>query len=205
MSEIKNTWSEIVVLVDCAFMDALLKDFTVNFSRMIGRTLDKADLCHWLDCLLLDAGIQDGGHQNFVAFIHNKGAKGMAQMNPGQFDQLNGQAFKDQLGEFVMSCYPVEDMTTTSEFMTESVRAAMEAPDVKRILVVGDTMAYGSEMEKAIFDTRKASENSENPMTPKEITVFTMQPTGSATLFKEVILGYSVMSALGIRSEELYV
>ncbi len=203
MSEVKNAWSEIVVLVDCSFVDALLKDFTVNFSRMIGRRLEKADLCHWLDCLLLDAGINEGDHQTFTVFIHDKLSKGMPQMNPGQFEQLNGQAFKDQLGEFVMSCYPVEEITTTSEFMTESVRAAMEAPDVKRILVVGDMLSYGDSLKKAVLDTEQALAQSEKPVDKKEITLFTMNPVGSTASYNEVILGYSVMSALGIRSDEL--
>lgn len=203
MSEVNNTWSEIVILVDCTFVDALLKDFTVNFSRMIGRPLDKADLCHWLDCLLLDAGVNEGEHQTFAVFIHAKKSKGMPQMNPGQFEQLNGQAFKDQLGEFVMSCYPVEEITTTSEFMTESVRAAMEAPDVKQILVVGDMLTYGDALKKAIIDTEKGLSQSEKPVSKKKITLFTMNPTGSTESYNEVILGYSVMSALGIRGNEL--
>lgn len=203
MSEIKNSWSENVIVVDCAFMDALLDDFIRNFSQMIGRQLEKADLCHWLDCLLLDAQIQGGDHQTFVVFIHDKKAKGMKHMNPGLFDQLNGQAFKDQLGEFVLSCYPVEDITTTREFMVESVRAAMEGPDVKQILVVGDMLSYGEEMRKAISDTQKANENAQPPMTDKNVILYTMHSSDSKKSLKEVILGYSVMSSLGIRGDEL--
>lgn len=203
MSDNKNTWSENVVLVDCSFLDSLLKDFTAHFSRMIGRSLEKADLCHWLDCLLLDAGITEGNHQNFVAFIHSKQAKTMPQMNPGQFEMLNGQAFNDALGEFVMSCYPVENMTNTREFMTESLRAAMEGPDVKRIMVVGDMADYGDDLKKALLDMEKSAESAKRPFQAKDVTLFTMQPQGSAALYKEVILGYSVMSALGIRSDEL--
>lgn len=208
MNQPKNTWSENVILVDCAYMDALLTDFTAHFSQAIGRPLGKADLCHWLDCLLLDAGVNQGGAQTFVAFIHQPKAQELACFQPARFKDLHEQAFQDQLGEFVMSCYPVVGLTTTSQFMIESVRAALEATDVRRLLVVADMENYGEELCQAVIDAQKvlADKAREEQQTyqPKSISLFTMRPSGrQITNAQEVILGYSAMSALGIRSDEL--
>ena len=202
MSDLQNNWSERVIIVDCSFMDKLLADFTAHFSQAIGRPLSKADLCHWLDCLLLDAGI-DGRGEQFVAFIHAKGAAAMEGMEPGRFADLNGQAFEDRLGEFVMQCYPVERITSASEFVDESLRAAMEAPGVKHILVVADMLDYGERLRESVRQRRKMLETRQQPAPEQRITFFTMHPTPPSALFGEAILGYSVMSALGIRGDEV--
>lgn len=65
MDRPKISWSENVILVDSAFLDSLVQDFIVNFERMINRPLGKLNLCHWLDCLLLDVGLCEGAHDNF--------------------------------------------------------------------------------------------------------------------------------------------
>lgn len=195
MAEDKNTWSENVILVDCSYMDTLLQDFKKNFSAMIGRPLGMADLCHWLDCMLLDAQAAQGS-QTFVALIHNKQKQSLAHFNPGKFQQLHQQAFRDNLSEFVISCYPVESMTNSREMMVESLRACMEAPQVKHILVAGDMEAY-------VADLGKAASQPVPDTAPKAITLFSMMPIPTSDFYQSAIIGYSLMSALGIRSEEL--
>ena len=109
--EQKMQWSENVILVDADFLDSLVQDFITNFERMINRPLGKLDLCHWLDCLLLDVEVKEGEHENFVAFLHKKGNKGLKFVNPGDFKEfLSEKAFKDRLGEFSLGSFPMKTL-----------------------------------------------------------------------------------------------
>lgn len=190
--EQKMQWSENVILVDADFLDSLVQDFITNFERMINRPLGKLDLCHWLDCLLLDVEVKEGEHDNFVAFLHKKGNKGLKFVNPGDFKEfLSGKAFKDRLGEFSLGSFPIEDIVSRGEFMNDALKAAMESDKTQHVLVIADMDAYGTQICKTANGETKA-----------QVTLFTMRliPSGK---YKQQILGYSVMSGLGIRSDEL--
>lgn len=190
--EQKMQWSENVILVDADFLDSLVQDFITNFERMINRPLGKLDLCHWLDCLLLDVEVKEGEHDNFVAFLHKKGNKGLKFVNPGDFKEfLSEKAFKDRLGEFSLGSFPIEDIVSRGEFMNDALKAAMESDKTQHILVIADLDAYGTQICKTANGETKA-----------QVTLFTMRliPSGK---YKQQILGYSVMSGLGIRSDEL--
>jgi hypothetical protein len=190
--EQKMQWSENVILVDADFLDSLVQDFITNFERMINRPLGKLDLCHWLDCLLLDVEVKEGEHDNFVAFLHKKGNKGLKFVNPGDFKEfLSEKAFKDRLGEFSLGSFPIEDIVSRGEFMNDALKAAMESDKTQHVLVIADMDAYGTQICKTANGETKA-----------QVTLFTMRliPSGK---YKQQILGYSVMSGLGIRSDEL--
>ena len=190
--EQKMQWSENVILVDADFLDSLVQDFITNFERMINRPLGKLDLCHWLDCLLLDVEVKEGEHDNFVAFLHKKGNKGLKFVNPGDFKEfLSEKAFKDRLGEFSLGSFPIEDIVSRGEFMNDALKEAMESDKTQHILVIADMDAYGTQICKTANGETKA-----------QVTLFTMRliPSGK---YKQQILGYSVMSGLGIRSDEL--
>lgn len=181
-----------MILVDAQFLDALVKDFIVNFGRMINRPLGKLNLCHWLDCLLLDIGLGEGEHDNFVAFLHPLGSKGFTQVEPGNFkDDLTEKAFKDRLGEFTLGSYSIEKIVSRGEFMAEALKAAMESEQTKQILVVGDFQNYGEEICKVAGGETLA-----------QITLFGMAPQPEGK-YRQQVLGYSVMSGLGIRADEL--
>ena len=181
-----------VILIDAFFLDALTQEFTRHFEGAIGRKLGKLDLCHWLDCLLLDAGVQEGENENVVAFIHGPKDEGLLYATPSNFrDELNGKAFKDNLGEFVLSSHPVEHVPTMADMMNDSLKAIMESEELQNVLVVGDFQTYGVELCKT------ASEDSKSA-----VTLFSMFPLPTGK-YKTQILGFSVMSGLGIRADEL--
>jgi len=190
--EQKMQWSENVILIDADFLDSLVQDFITNFERMINRPLGKLDLCHWLDCLLLDVELKEGEYDNFVAFLHKKGNKGLNFVNPGDYKEfLSGKAFKDRLGEFSLGSFPIEDIVSRGEFMNDALKAAMESDKTQHILVIADMNDYGTQICKTANGETKA-----------QVTLFSMtqMPPGK---YKQQILGYSVMSGLGIRSDEL--
>lgn len=192
----QTKWSENVIIVDADFVDHVAFDLIVNFERMIGRRIQPADTAKWIDSIALDGGIRPGSHETQVVFIHKKTTHTLDNFKPGDLEtSLNGKAFKDNLGEFLISTFPVEDELVKSEdFFVDIVQTAANSGDVKRLMVVPDTdnAALYEMIQRAL---RNADED-------KHITVFSMQPMPGGN-FRQEILGYSLMNALGIRADEI--
>ena len=188
-------WSENIIIADADYVDSVTFDLIVNFERMIGRRIPAADLPRWLDCVALDGGIREGEHQTQVVLIHRKDRKGMENFMPSDYESdLNGKAFKDHLGEFMLSSLPIEEIVDETDFLMEIVQAACEQPKVKRVMIVPNIEKDG------LYDRmRHVLQQVDDD---KRITVFAMQPLSGGN-FRQEILGYSLMNALGIKSEEI--
>lgn len=191
----KANWSENVIIVDADYVDRVAFDLIVNFERMIGRRIPKADLAKWIDCVALDGGLREGEHDTQVVLIHDKKQAALDNFMPANYDdELNGKAFKDHLGEFTVSSFPVEDITTASDFFLDTVAMVCAQKEVKRVMIVPD-----AENRALYADLRHSLQRVDDE---KRITVFAMQPMEGGN-FRQEILGYSLMNALGIRAEEL--
>jgi hypothetical protein len=185
--------SKNVILVDADYVDKVVFELTVNFERMIGRRIPQADMARWIDCIALDGGLRQGEHETQVVLIHDKGIASLKNFIPGDYQkELNGMAFKDNLGEFVFEHHPVEEMTTKTDFFIDALQTICQQTEVERIMVIPDA--------EHIYNNVRASLRHFN--NDKQITVFTMQPMEGGP-FRQEILGYSLMAALGVRSEEL--
>lgn len=188
-------WSENIILADADYVDKVAFDLTVNFERMIGRQIPQADMARWIECVALDGGLRekDNGNETQVILIHDKGATEMKYFTPGEYEsQLNGVAFKDHLGEFTLSAYPVEPMTTKEDFFMDVLQTIGQQKEVRRLMVIADDTIYNN-----VKETLNRIGDDE-----KHITVFTMQPMPGGQ-FRQEILGYSLMAALGIRADEI--
>jgi hypothetical protein len=191
-------WKETVVLVDAEYVDRVAFDLTVNFERMLGRRIPQADTARWLECVALDGGLRpqptDGSLQTAiqVVLIYGREQQKMANFQPGDFDALDGKAFGSGLGEFLLSCVKVEEMVSKEDLYMDSLRVLANAKEVKRLLVVAD-------MEQAAGRVKDALRGADPE---KHITLLTMDPTAAGG-FRQELLGYSLMAALGIRGEEI--
>lgn len=185
--------SKNIILVDASYIDKVAFDLTVNFERMLMRRIPKADLAHWLDCVALDGGLTTGDNEIQVIFIHDKTSKALDNFAPATFEtEIHGKAFKDNLGEFSMLAYPVEKNITTKEFFfLDTLTVLLDSEKVEKVMVIADMEEYGS----AVRNELKKNKD-------KSVTLFTMEPL-MGTGFSQQILGYSIMSALGIRGDEL--
>lgn len=187
-----NKWAPAVVLIDAAYLDRVAEDLTRNFSRMIGRPISKADLCHWLDCIALDSGLRPGNNDLQAHFLYPKEMKSLNYFEPSRFDDdLNGLSFDDNLGHFSLFAFPVEEVVRTDEFFLQSLTMLADAQEIKHLMVVADMKAYGTDVVKICQQTDG-----------KQITLFSMEPI-SGEGFKPEILGYSLMAALSISADEL--
>lgn len=192
-----TTWCENVIVADADYIDKVAVDLTVNFERMIGRRIPKADLARWIDCVALDGGVREGEQQTQVVLIHDKRRDSLQYFIPGNYaGELHGQAFRDHLGEFCLSAYPVEEMVSKTDFLTDVLQTVCTQDEVKRVMVIADVDQAG------VLDSIRAVLRHVDD--EKRITVFAMAPVGSGN-FRQEILGYSLMAALGIRAEEVKV
>ena len=186
----ETKWSKNVILVDADYVDKVAFDLIVNFERMIGRQIPQADMAQWLECVALDGGLRAGDNEVQVVLLHGK--KQMENFKPGKFEELDGKAFNGQLGEFLISCVQVEEMVTMDDLFIDSMQIIANAAEVSRLVVVPDA--------EYIYNKVRAGLKDADP--DKHITILSMQPMQGGQ-FRQEILGYSLMAALGIHSEEI--
>lgn len=186
-------WSENVIIADADYIDKVAFDLTVNFERMIGRRIPQADMARWIDCIALDGGLREGGHETQVVLIHGKKNMRMDYFKPSDHDgELNGKAFKDNLGEFTISSLTVEDIVDRTDLFIDVLNMVCAQEEVKRVMVIPDAEKYYDNVREAL---RHIDDE-------KRVTVFAMQPMPGGN-FRQEILGYSLMNALGIRADEI--
>ena len=191
-------WSENVIIADADYIDRVAFDLTVNFERMINRRIQPADMAQWAVCIALDGGLREGEHETQVVLIHDKKAIAMKNFRPSNYEtDLNAKAFKDdKLGEFIFSCYPTEEkMAGKDEFLVEVARTVCNAKEVKRVMVIPNS-EDGDAYDQLRDMLRKVDDDD------KRITLFAMQPMPGGN-FRQEILGYSLMNALGISAKEI--
>ena len=186
-------WSENVIVVDADYVDSVAFNLIVNFERMIGRRIPPADMARWVECVALDGGLRQGDHETQVVLLQDKGKRAMENFTPADYStQLDGKAFKGNLGEFVFGAYPVESLVSKEEFLVDVVSLVCNQKEVKRVMVVPD-------VDKCYDMLRHALRHVDDD---KRVTLFAMQPLTGGN-FRQEILGYSLMSALGIKADEI--
>ena len=175
----QTAWSENIIVVDADHLDCVCFDLTVNFERMLNRRIPKAD--------------REGDNQTHVVFIHSKGKTAFDNFAPADFaNDINGKAFRDNLGEFTLSATPIEQSVGGERLLLDTVALICQQKEVKRVVVIADEDKDWDELRHLL---RNADEE-------KRITLLAMQPMPGGN-FRQELLGYSLMSALGIRGEEL--
>ncbi|MBQ9644816.1 MAG: hypothetical protein IJV24_00470 [Prevotella sp.] len=193
MEQQQAQWAENIILADADHIDKVAFDLIVNFERMLGRRIPQADMPRWAECIALDGGLRQGDNQTNVILIHDKDHSALSNFTPANYHQeLNGQAFNGPLGEFVFSSIPTSPLADKLQLFADTLTFLLSISTVKRLMVIPDESNY-----QRIHDIiRKAD------CTDKHITVFAMQPMPGGH-FAQEILGFSLLSALGIKPDEI--
>lgn len=187
------SWSENVILVDGDYADKVAFNLIVNFERMIGRRIPKADTARWIDCIALDGGLREGANSVQVVFVHDRAKAAMDNFTPGNYaSELDGKAFGDHLGEFLISSVEADSPEKVADLFAESAGILATAGGVRRVMLIPNAEEY-------YYSVRNALRHADDE---KHITVFAMEPMAGGN-FRLEILGYSLMNALGIRADEL--
>lgn len=189
-------WSENVILVDADYVDKVAFNLIVNFERMLGRRIPQADMARWLECIALDGGLRNGKHETQVVFIHQKTKTEMENFVPGNYaNELTGKAFQGELGEFMLNAYAIEAIADSEHLLIEALKLICQQKEVKRMMIIPN--AEDHIIYNKVRETLRQVNDEE-----KHITVFSMQPMTGGN-FRQEILGYSLMAALGIRGDEI--
>lgn len=194
MNEQSGTeWERNVVLVDATYLDEIVFRFSVQLERMLERAMPKLDLPRWLDYVSLDGGLRPAQNRIQVLLIYDKPKAQLVNITPGDLHkELDGKAFNDNLGEFSLSTFPVEDeVVTRGALMAQSVEMLLTSEKVHRLMVVADMADYGSSLREVLRDVHG-----------KDVTLFTLEPADGFHCNQERLI-YSLMAALGVKGEEL--
>lgn len=187
-------FAEKVILIDATYINKVTTDLSQHFSQVIGRELPKADLPIFLECVAMDAGIQTGNHTVQVLFVYDKSHAMMDAFQPGDLKKdLNDVAFKGQLGEFQLNTFEPSDMAEREAFFLESVKLVADAKEVKHLIVIPSEIEYGDKLPE-IFDKVDGKES---------ICVLGMNPSSPSDKYRWEMMGYAVLQALGVRSDEI--
>ena len=183
-----------VILADADYIDKVAFDLSVNFERMLGRRIPPADMARWIDCIALDGGIREGDNEVQVILVHEGTTSTLDNFSPSSLtDDLDGKAFKDHLGEFCISAIAVEqEMVDKEHLFCDSLMHVCSQPEVKRVMVIPNAETYYDGVRRALKDIDDE----------KRVTVCAMQPMPGGN-FRQEILGYSLLNALGIKAEEI--
>lgn len=179
------------VVIDAEYADAVAADLAAHFARELKRRIPPADVCDWLTCLVLDAGLRPGAHEINVSWLHEAATPRLRSMAvQGAAYDFSPLCFNNALGAFCLNAYPVEtELTDKAAFFRESVLALAAMERVERILLVPGAEVGGSELLADV-----------PPQT--NVTLFMMSPAPAGSGRVEH-LGYSLTHALGVRGEEL--
>ncbi len=190
-------WTENVIIADADYMDKVAFNLIVNFERMINRKIPQADISQWAVDIALDGGLREGSHETQVVLVHEHNHPKLENFKPSVYEsELNAQAFQDpKLGEFIMSSIPTEETVTKNDLFLDIVNEVISQKGVRRIMIIPNA-EEGQQYARVRQSLDYVNDDS------KRITVFAMQPMPGGN-FRQEILGYSLMNALGIHADEL--
>lgn len=193
----KIKWSENIIIADGDYIDYVAFDLIVNFERMLNRKIPTANFSQWAVNIALDGKLKPGNNETQVVLLHDKEKAILENFTPSSYEaDLNNKAFKDEfLGEFLVnSIVTGEENTSKEAILSDLLQMLTTHEEVHRIMIIPnaeDTVTY-NEVKKIL---EKVDDDE------KRITVFTMQPMVGGN-FRQEILGYSLMNAMGIKAEE---
>lgn len=191
-------WSENIIIVDGDYIDHVAFDLIVNFERMLNRRIPAADFSQWVVNIALDGRLKPGNHETQVVLLHDKQNPKLENFVPADYlKELNGQAFKDsQLGEFIINAIATDDEVAEKDnVLLDLLKTVLSHEEVKRIMLVPN-----AEDSQLISTLRSTLRDADDEL--KHITLFAMQPLEGGN-FKQQILGYSLLNAMGISASEI--
>ena len=187
-------FAEKVILIDASYINKVTGDLSQHFGQMIGRELPKADLPIFLECVAMDAAVQPGENVLQVLLVYDKEHSKMDAFHPGDLKkELNDVAFKSQLGEFQLNTFEPSDMADREAFFLEAVKLVADAKEVKHLVIVPSETEYGDKLPEIL----------EKVDGKESIHVLGMNPLAPCKAFRWEMMGYAVLQALGIRSDEI--
>ena len=202
MEDNKIKLSETVMVIDVAYLNFVINDLKNYFERKLERSLQKIDLALFAMYLAMDAGIEEGEYDVQILLLYDKESEELHHCMPCDVKQeLDGVAFRGSLGEFSFMAVPSEGFVSRGELFLDLLRIILNSADVEKMVVVSFNEEYGEDVENILKEyIDRMTEGNESE---KDIIQFRMEEPVSPVGYLWKMLGYPLMTALGIKGEEL--
>ena len=182
------------MLVDALYLNRVVREISTHFSAVLNQKLPAADLSVLLECMAMDAQVKVGQGNVQVLFIYDKQLTSFSHVIPSDLKvALNDVAFQSNVGEFQLNSYEPQDMADRETFFLESLKVIADAKEVKHLIVV-------PEEEEVIEQISSILEKVDGK---DYVGVLGMKQPDKTVPYHWDTLGYAVMHALGIRSDQL--
>lgn len=194
--------SETVMVIDVAYLNFVINDLRKYFEPLLGRSLQTVDLALFTMYLAMDAGLKGSDNDVQVLLVYDKQSGKLEHCLPSDLkNELDGVAFKVSLGEFSFMAVPSEGFVSRGDLYLDLLQIVLNAAEVKKLIVVPFNEEYGKEVENVLREC--ALENAGHKEEAKDIVYFRMEEPAAPAVCRWEMLGYPLMSVLGIRSEDL--
>lgn len=182
-----------VFLIDVVFLNRFIKDTKDYFENHLKQSLPDIDISDLLTYMGLDAGLTEGEGDSMVLMISDESLCKLNNCRPSDLrTELNGVAFRNNLGEFSFNSYFPEGMVKRNDFFLDYLTIILDMDEVKRIIIVGDEPYYGSGITMLLTDTRN-----------KKIIRFGIEKPEPDGKYLKELLPYPLMRAFHIKGDEL--
>lgn len=202
MEDTKIKLSETVMVLDVAYLNFVISDLKKYFEPLLKRSLQPIDLALFTMYLAMDAGITEGENDVQILLVYDEQSYKLQHCVPSDLKgELDGVAFKSPFGEFSFLAVPSEGFVSRGELYLDLLQIVLTSEEVKRLIIAPFNEEYGEEVEKTLKEFMDKVVTDQN--SAKEIVYFRMEEPSSPVEYRWEMLGYPLMSALGIKSEEL--
>lgn len=186
-----------VILIDTVFYNFLVTDIKNHFEKQLNRTLEVIDLPTLTTYLSLDMGLCAGDNTVQLLWLYTKQISDLQFTKPSSLKlDLDGKAFQNEVGEFLMASVSTEDLVPIGELYVEVLQMALESENVKKIALIADYSSYKDMLNKVLSDNK-------GKLKEKEVIFFNMGEVQKMENVRKEILAYPLMQALGIKADDL--
>lgn len=186
-----------VILIDTVFYNFLVTDIKNHFEKQLNRALEVIDLPTLTTYLSLDMGLCAGDNTVQLLWLYTKQISDLQFTKPSSLKlDLDGKAFQNEVGEFLMASVSTEDLVPIGELYVEVLQMALESENVKKIALIADYSSYKDMLNEVLSDN-------EEKLKEKEVVFFNMGEVQKMENVRKEILAYPLMQALGIKADDL--
>lgn len=193
------TFAANVLLLDVTFLNETIYRAKQFLAERLERDLPETDLIDWLVCIALDSGLRGENHEVQILLVADEDTQLLPGCIPSALKELDGNACRTLLGEFSFSVVPSAGLVSRDRLYNELVQLALDAKEVKRLILVPQFHAYGEDLAKALRDFCEEKEEEE----VEKAICFVMEEPETALKCKVDLLPFSLMHVWGIAPEDL--
>lgn len=187
------TTAENILLIDTEYLNFLTHDIKSHFEPRIGRTLKDIDIVDLICYLSLDAELPRDASEKSVFFIYNKNSEKFLHCTPASLAAIDGMHFGNPVGSFHINAFSNEGLVSIEDMFLDSLQTLCEAGHVRRIAVMGNNEAYGTQIEEILSKTKGKL----------RLIQFRMDEPKGKTGFDYTFPAYAIMHAFGITENDL--